>query len=150
MTKLYLEDVAEGSQLESRWVTVSREEIVRFAQEWDPHDFHLEEAAAEKSIFGGLAACAAHIFAINSRLSHELPRKLALIAGLGGDGLDLLAPIRAGDRVRLVRRFTGVRRSKSKPNAGIVTMQDTLESPSGEAFFRTSGSVLVARRGAES
>lgn len=143
---LHFEDVEPGLRLESPFYTVERDEIVRFARDWDPYDFHLDEAAAERSIFGGLCACTAHIFAISSRLSHELPGELAMVAGLGGDGLQLLAPVRAGDRVRLVRRFTKTRASRSRPEVGIVTIEDTLESEDGRAVFRTSGSMLVARR----
>jgi len=146
MAKLYFEDLEAGRRLESPWYAVSREEIVRFARDWDPYDFHLDEQVAERSIFGGIAACTAHMFAILSRLAHDLPDTLALVAGLGGDGLKLVAPLRAGASVRLVRCFTQVRASSSRPHAGILTMADTLELPSGEAVFRTSGSVLVARR----
>lgn len=150
MAKLYLEDLEAGLRLESPWYTVSRDEIVQFARTWDPYDFHLDEGAAERSIFGGLAACTAHIFAISSRLAHDLPDSFALVAGLGGDGLQIVAPLRAGAQVRLVRCFTAVRPSKSRPQAGVVAMTDTLELPSGAVVFRTSGSVLVARRGTES
>ena len=117
-----------------------------FASRWDPAAFHLGEEAAQRSIFAGLVASTPHIFAISSRLSYVLPRTLALVSGLGGDGLQLLAPVRAGVRVRLVRRFTGARPSRSRPDAGVVSLEDTLVTPDGEAVFRTSGSVLLARR----
>jgi len=146
MAKLYFEDLEAGRRLESPWYAVTREEIVRFARDWDPYDFHLDERAAQRSIFGGLAACTAHMFAILSRLAHDLPDTLALVAGLGGDGLKLVAPLRAGESVRLVRCFTNVRASGSRPDAGILTIADTLEIRSGEVVFRTSGSMLSARR----
>ena len=144
--RLYLEDIEVGLTFESPWFTVERDEIIAFAARWDPVAFHLDEEAAKASVFGGLVACAPHIFAISSRLSYFLPRTLALVAGLGGDGLQLLAPVRAGSRVRLVRRFTGARPSKSHPNAGVVSLEDTLVTPEGEIVFRTSGSLLLARR----
>lgn len=146
MAKLYFEDLETGRRLVSPWYAVSRDEIVEFARAWDPFDFHTDEEAAKNSIFGGIAACTAHIFAISSRLAHDLPDAFALIAGLGGDGLQIVAPLRAGASVRLVRSFTQVRPSKSRPDAGVLTIADTLELPSGEVVFRTSGSVLVARR----
>ncbi|MEZ4290712.1 MAG: MaoC/PaaZ C-terminal domain-containing protein [Myxococcota bacterium] len=146
---LYYEDVEVGRELASGWYEVGRDEIVEYARRWDPFDFHLDEQAARDSIFGGLAACAAHVFAINSRLSHDLPGgPFALVAGLGGDGLALLAPVRAGARVRLVRRFLEARVSKKRPEAGVVRFEDRLETPEGETLFRTSGSVLLRRRDA--
>ena len=145
-TTIFFEDIEVGSEQTSPWFDVERDEIIEMASRWDPYPFHLEEKAAEASVFGGLAACAPHIFAISARLAHDLPGPLALIAGLGGEGLQLLAPVRAGARVRLLRRFTAARRSKSRPNAGIVSFEDTLVTPTGEAVFRTSGSILISRR----
>jgi acyl dehydratase len=145
-SKIFFEDVEAGSVQTSPWYRVERDEVIEMARRWDPYPFHLDEDVAKASVFGGLAACAPHIFAISARLSHDLPGPLALIAGLGGDGLNLLAPVRAGTRVRLMRRFTAKRESKSRPNAGIVSVEDTLVTPDGEAVFRTSGSMLLAKR----
>ncbi|MBW2427042.1 MAG: hypothetical protein JRG86_22560 [Deltaproteobacteria bacterium] len=150
MKKLYFEDIEPGLRLESPWYTIEREEVVEFARRWDPYDFHLDEAAAERSIFGGLVACTSHLFAISSRLAHQLPGEIVLVAGLGGDGLQVLAPVRVGTQVRLVRRFTSARASRSRPEAGVIAFEDVIESPEGEALFRTSGSVLIERRGAGS
>ena len=143
---LFFEDVEVGTELTSRWYPVERDAIVAFAREWDPQPFHLDEAAAEASIFGGLAASTPHLFAILSRLSFALPRRMALVSGLGGDGLELLAPVYAGTEVRLRRRFTEARPSASRPDTGVVTFADQLEDRDGRARFRTAGSVLLARR----
>ena len=148
MTTLHFEDIEIGQRLASPYYLVTREAIVEFVRAWDPHPFHLDDAEAERSVFGGLAACAAHIFAIQSRLSHELPAHVALVAGLGGDGLELLAPVRAGVRLRLLRRFTSKRPSRSRPGCGVVGVEHALETPGGEVLARTSGAILVARRAA--
>ena len=146
MRTLYYEDIEVDARLESPWVVVSGEDIVSFAEAWDPHPFHLSVDAGERSIFGGLAACAAHIFALQSRLTHDLPAQAALVAGLGGDGLELLSPVLAGQRLRLVRRFSEKRRSKSQPGCGVVGIEHTLEDPEGTLLFRTKGFILVACR----
>lgn len=144
--RVYFEDIEVGAEQTSGWFEVERDEVIEMASRWDPYPFHLRDDAAKESVFGALAACAPHIFAISARLAHDLPGPLALLAGLGGDGLDLHAPVFAGSRVRLVRRFTEARPSKSRPNAGIVSIADRLETPSGEVVFRTAGSMLVERR----
>ena len=69
-----------------------------------------------------------------------------IIAGLGGDGLDLIAPVFADTEVRLIREFTAARSSKSRPEVGIATFADRLENRDGQTVFKTAGSVLVARR----
>ncbi len=143
---LYFEDIVLGEVLQSRWYRVERDAIIDFARAWDPQPFHLDEDAARASIFGGLAACAPHLFAILSRLSFDLPRRLVIIAGLGGDGLNLIAPVFADTEVRLIREFTAARASNSRPEVGIATFADRLENRDGQTVFKTAGSVLVARR----
>jgi len=146
VTRLYYEDIEVDARARSPWVTVRAEEIIAFAEAWDPHPFHLDEAEGARSIFGGLSACAAHIFALQSRLTHDLPQQAALVAGLGGDGMELLAPVLAGQRLCLVRRFSAKRPSRSRPSAGVVGIEHTLETPEGKVLFRTKGFILVARR----
>ena len=145
-SKIYFEDIVVGSEQTSGWYEVARDEVIEMASRWDPYPFHLNDAAAEASVFGRLAACAPHIFAISARLSHDLPGPLALIAGLGGDGLHLLAPVYAGERVRLTRLFTATRASNSRPNAGIVSIEDRLDTLEGTAVFKTMGSMLLSRK----
>jgi len=146
--QIYYEDIEVSSEYTSPWYAVERDEVIEMASRWDPYPFHIDEEIAKRSIFGGLAACTAHIFAISVRLSHDLPGPLALIAGLGGGGLEILAPVRVGEQVQLTRRFTSARESRSRPDAGIVSVEDTLYTFEGDAAFRISGSMLIAKRNA--
>ena len=144
---LHFEDLQVGDQARSaETFEVQRDEIVAFAQRWDPQPFHTDERAARESIFGGLSACAAHVFAIQSRLACAMEPGLALLAGLGNDGFELSAPVRPGDRLQLVRRITGKRASRSKPDRGIVEVEMDLVNQRGEVAFRSRGRIMVARR----
>lgn len=143
---IFFEDIEVGSAQTSGWFEVERDAVIGFAARWDPYPHHLDDEAAADSIFGRIAACAPHTFAISSRLSHDLPGPLALVAGLGGDGLELLAPVYAGTRVRLTRVFAAARESKSRPGVGVVRIEDQLEDPEGRVLFRTAGSILIAKR----
>ena len=58
-----------GMRFKSDAVTVSKEDIIRFASEYDPQPFHLDEEAAKTSILGGLAASGWHTAAIAMRLA---------------------------------------------------------------------------------
>lgn len=60
MTKQYLEDYAVGQVYRSRRLRVDRDQIIAFAAQFDPQPYHLDEEAARKSIFGGLAASGWH------------------------------------------------------------------------------------------
>ncbi len=140
------EDIEPGDRIESPWYRVTREAIIEFGREWDPYPFHIDEEAAKATEFGGIVACTAHIFCIQSILTHQLPEDVALVSGLGGDGLNLLLPVRPEDELRLLRTYTGKRESASRPECGIVSIEHTLERRGGDIVFRTSGSMLVERR----
>lgn len=146
MSRTFFEDIEPGDQIRSPWYRVTREAIVEFGKAWDPFPFHTDEVAARQSFFGELVACTAHIFAIQSLLTHDLDEDLAMLTGLGGDGMALLMPVLPGDELRLVRTYTTKRGSRSNTDRGIVGIEHTLERRNGDIVFRTTGSILVERR----
>ena len=143
---LYLEDIEAGTCIESDYVEIERAEIIRFAERWDPQPFHIDEEAAKASLFGGLTACAAHGFAIMSLLTHHQPLRLALAAGLGNEGMDLVNPIRPGDRIRLVTEILDKRESKTRSTLGIVRIEHRLENQKAEVVLRAFGKLMILRR----
>jgi acyl dehydratase len=52
----YFEDFAEGQVYELGEASLSEAEIVEFARKYDPQPFHVDQAAAQQSMFGGLIA----------------------------------------------------------------------------------------------
>jgi acyl dehydratase len=127
---------------------VTREEIVAFAGRWDPQPFHLDEAAGAESVLGGLTACFAHVFAIQSRLASQQQDQLALLAGLGFEEARMTRPVRPGDCLRLEVEHVEKRESRSKPDRGIVSSVFTLMNQRGERVMTMRGRAMVARRGA--
>src|SRR6478609_11673268 len=94
----WFDDLTLGMRFKSGEVSISKEDIKRFATEFDPQPFHLDEAAAEKTIFKGLAASGWHTAATAMRLLVALrPFGPHPVLGLGVDGLRWLAPVRPGD-----------------------------------------------------
>ena len=67
----YFEDFEVGQRRVVGSLTVSREEIIDFATKFDPQPFHIDDAAAEASIFGGLTASSCHTFALQSLIYHQ-------------------------------------------------------------------------------
>ena len=67
----WFDDLKVGMRFKSEAVTVSKDDIIRFAREYDPQPFHLDEEAAKKTILGGLAASGWHTAAIAMRLAAE-------------------------------------------------------------------------------
>ncbi len=147
---LYLEDYQIGKQSRSITQTIPKEEIIRFASDWDPQPWHIDEEQAKNSIYGGITACTAHIFSIVCRLGANTEPKPAALAGLGFDNMQVHQPLRAGDTVYYVEECIGVRRSRSKPDRGIVKSRTSLFNQNDELIFTLDCSMMVwARQAAD-
>ena len=68
MSPTYFDDLKVGYRSRVGEWLLERDEVVAFAERWDPQPFHIDEQAAERSIFGGLTASSLHLFAICTRL----------------------------------------------------------------------------------
>ncbi len=142
---MYFEDFYPGLILTSPKCRVSKKEIIDFAAEWDPQDFHLDEEAAKNSVFGDISACSAHIFAIMSKLGGFMTPGLEpqVIAGLGFDKLRMIKPLFAEDVVSFQDRIQIARRSKSKADRGIVTSHGQLINQHNEVVFEADTTFLI-------
>ena len=120
MTYAY-EDFDIGSAVQLSAHTFTREEIVGFAERYDPQPFHLSEAAGEASHFGGLVASGWNT--CSAMMGILVRDMIADSISMGSPGLDnirWIKPVRVGDTVRLTVRVLDKRVSKSKPDCGIV------------------------------
>jgi len=143
----YLEDFAPGQVYRSGRLRVDPQRIKTYAAEFDPQPFHLDEAAARQTLFGGLAASGWHTAAMTMRLLVESDFKPA--GGIIGGGFDELrwpAPVRPGDELYVEAEVLEVRPSKSKPAQGFLKLRTTTRNQKGEAVQVSVGSVLVPRR----
>ena len=112
----WFDDLVVGMRFKSPEKRVTREDIKRFASEFDPQAYHLDEAAAERSVFGGLAASGWHTAAIAMRLSVETrPFGPHPLLGVGVDELRWLAPVRPDDVLYLEGEVVELTPSRSKP-----------------------------------
>src|SRR4030088_1295474 len=68
----WFDDLKVGMKFKSDEITVSKEDILRFASEFDPQPFHLDEEAAKNTVFKGLAASGWHPAGVAVRALHEL------------------------------------------------------------------------------
>lgn len=144
----YLEDFCVGQTIRSIAYSVSSEEIIDYARVWDPQPFHTDEEAARASVFGGLTACSSHIFAMFSIISQswENGGKAQAIAGLGFDALRMVKPVYAGDVLRCLSTTVEVRRSRSKPDRGIVRADCRLVNQHGETVFTLTSTFMIKSR----
>ena len=143
----YLEDFSVGQVYGSGRLVVDAERIKRFASEFDPQPFHLDEATARESFFGGLAASGWHTAALTMRLLVESDLKPAGgIIGAGFDEFRWPKPVRPGDELRVESEVLEVRPSRSRPTQGIIKVRTTTLNQNGEPVQISVGNLVVARR----
>jgi acyl dehydratase len=143
---LYLDDLQVGQRFTSGSYIIEEAQIKTFAAEFDPQPFHLDETAAQASIFKGLAASGWHTAAIAMRLLVDggLPFAHGIV-GLGGE-IAWPRPTRPGDTLRVESEIVEIRPSRSKPQQGIVTVRSTMLNQGGEAVYLLTAKLLVLRR----
>ena len=131
--RLYLEDLHVGQRFTSAPHKLDAEQIKRFAAEYDPQPFHLDEEAAKASLFGGLAASGWHTAAMTMRM---LVDSVPLADGLIGAELQLAwpKPTRPGMSLQLFSEVVDIRPSRSKPDMAIVTMRNETRDQDGEVL----------------
>jgi len=145
----YLEDFAAGQTYGSGRLRIDKDRILSFAREFDPQPFHLDEDAARKTLFGGLAASGWHTAALTMRLLVD--SELAPAGGIVGAGFDELRsplPVRPGDELHLHTEILEVRPSKSRPNQGLIKVRTTTLNQDGQAVQLSIGNLVVLRRAA--
>lgn len=146
MATLYFEDLPVGYRCEVGGYELREEEVISFAERWDPYPFHTDPEAARRSVFGGLTASSCHIFAICTALFHRLPDGPAVLAMLGKDRLTFPNPARPGDVLRYRSECIEARASRSRGDRGVIRVRDGLLNQRDESVLEQEVSLLVARR----
>ena len=143
---LYLEDLSPGQQFTSGTHAIDAAQIKAFAAEFDPQGFHLDEADAEASLFGGLAASGWHTAALTMKLlvGGGAPFAGGLI-GAGGE-IEWPRPTRPGDVLEVVSEVLEVRASRSKPERGMVRLRAETRNQRGEVLQVLVAKMVVPRR----
>src|SRR5262245_58504058 len=142
----WFDDLTVGMRFKGGEVTVSKEDILRFAREYDPQPFHLDDEAAKKTMLGGLAASGWHTAAIAMRLAAECkPFGPHPLLGAGVDDLRWLKPVRPGDTLRLEGEVVELAPSRSKPQ-GVARVRWTLYDQHGEAVYTFIPIAIVPSR----
>lgn len=127
---------------------VEREEVIAFAARYDPQDFHLDDEAAARGPFGALAASGWHTCGMMMRLMVDEmhAQGLASLGGAGIDELRWLHPVYPGDRLRLEAKILNKRRSRSRPEMGLMRRELTMINQNGKPVLRCVVNGMVGVR----
>lgn len=136
-------DYAVGEVFEFGEHQVTQDEIIDFAQRYDPQTFHTDPEAAKNSMFGGLIGSGWMSAAMAMRMmcDHFIPVDSAL-GSPGVDNLRWILPVRPGDTLRMRVTVVSVQASRSKPDRGVVTIRQELMNQNGQIVMTLDGKSL--------
>jgi len=144
---LYWEDFRIGEEVQYGPYTVTREEILEFATEFDPQPNHIDEEAAKQSLLGDLSASGWHTIAMTLNLIHTgLTLKSAFAGDAGIEELRWQQPVYAGDVLYVRRSCKDSQPSTSRPNTGLIRfVWDVLNQHGDIVMTMTSWSAYLCR-----
>jgi acyl dehydratase len=146
-SRRHYEDLAVGEVIALAPTTVTKQMIFDFAREFDPLPFHLDEAAANASLLRGLASSGWQTLGLTlARLSAGFLNSIASEGGLGFTDLKWRRPTMAGDTISGTATIAALRRSRSRPASGIVTIALDVRNQRGESVMTMQLANLVTVR----
>ena len=147
MTAMYLEEFEVGQIFGSGRVNVPKEDIIRFATQFDPQSFHLDPEAAKSTFFRGLAASGWHTAALTMQLlvSGEMTPVNGIV-GAGFEALNWPRPVRPGDTLHVISEVLEVRPSKSRPTQGMIKVRSRTLNQNDEVVQESVGNLVVMAR----
>jgi len=141
------EDFHVGQVLEFGSRTVSKDEILAFAADFDPQPFHLDEAAAADSVLGGLSASGWHTCAMTMRMMCDAYLLDSTSQGSPGlENIRWLRPVRPGDTLHVRMTILETRVSKSRPHIGLVRSSWEVFNQHDEIVLQMEGWGMFGRR----
>jgi len=146
---LFFEDIEPGDRIAGDSHLIDKTHMLAFANEWDPMPIHVDEAAG-RAAFGSLTAPGLYVLAVKQLLLRTSPLNAdSVIASFGYDELRFHKPVRPGDTVTLGIECVEKRASRSRPEAGIVTVRLDLTNQQDEVVISHLDTVLIRKRTAD-
>lgn len=143
----YFEDFFPGQQIELGSRSVTEQEIIEFATDFDPQPFHVDRDAARDSIFGGVIASGWHTCSMIMRI--VVDSVLGNSSSMGSPGLDKvrwILPVRPNDTLHVRYVTTQVKASASRPDRGVVWSVWEARNQNGELVCTVEGMGMYGRR----
>ncbi len=147
MAKWYFEDFEVGKTYPVGSRSVTEEEIMIFAWQFDPQPFHIDKDAAAKSIFGGIIASGWHTCSMIMRVMVD--GFLGESSSMGSPGVDevrWIKPVRGGDTLAISTTVLDAKPSESKPDRGVVWTEWRATNQHGDLVATIKGMGMFGRR----
>jgi acyl dehydratase len=148
LSLLHWEDFTPGAVAHYGPRTITREEIIAFAREFDPQPMHADEEAARATMMGGLIASGRHTCALAMRMMAD--GFVLASAAMGSPGVEevrWLKPVRPGDSLTLRATVLEMRPSNSRPGMGFIKFGYEMLDQTDACVMTLVSTLMIARRG---
>lgn len=147
----YWDDIHPGDTFSTHDITISRQDILEFAAEFDPQPYHLDKEAAEQSIFGGLCASGWHVTALMMRLLTDAfnAEHFELLGSRGVPSLRWRKPVFAGDTLRAGIRVESTQPGPEDASFGYVSCDVNVRNQDDESVITLTTALMIGRALAE-
>lgn len=145
----YFEDYVPGLAVEYGSAALDADEIIAFGRRYDPQEFHVDPERAARGPVGGLIASGWQTAGLMMRMLVD--NYLSSVASLGSPGVDelrWLAPVRPGDRLSIRVTVIEARRSRSKPDRGLIRTLIEVLNQRREVVMTLKGMTMMMCRNA--
>ena len=150
MSIRYAEDFEVGEKFDLGRYHVTREEIVDFAQKYDPFPFHVDEEFASKTVFGGIISSGWLTSLVWLRLMHKNFLEYETVLGSPGhEEVKWPTPVRPDDQLEGTLEVLEQRVSRRRPDLGFVRYRATQTNQNDETVFDTTSTMIIKPRPSE-
>ena len=158
----FFEDIQIGQRSELGSFTFTADQIRKFASQFDPQRFHLDEEEGKKSLFGGLTASGWHVGSVCMKLLVADRDRQAKEAAARGEKIAIwgpspgfrelrwIKPVLAGDTISFFSEIESLRTSSTRPEWGVLQARNTGTNQRGELVFSLLATAFVPRRNSSS
>jgi acyl dehydratase len=151
-TPIYFEDLDKFATFRSDEITITAEEIRKYATQFDPQPYHTDRSAAEGSIFGGLCASGWHVCAIMMKLLSNVMAKenIMLIGSDNVPSLKWLKPAFEGNKLHAELEFKGAGINKTEPDFGVINCDVKVLNENNQLVMEVKTTLMVENKGINS
>ena len=144
---MFFDDLPVGKTFSTGCKTLTEQEIVDFAKQWDAQPFHIDPEAAKKSPYGGIIASGFHTILVAFNLTLEASDWSD--SSMGSPGMAEIkwnAPVFPGDTLQVHGVVLRARASRSKPDRGFVELRYTILNQAGAEVASYEATHMLKRR----
>jgi acyl dehydratase len=148
-TPIYFEDLDKFATFKSDEITITAEEIRKYATQFDPQPYHTDRSAAEVSIFGGLCASGWHVCAIMMKLLSDVMAKENIML-IGSDNVPSLKwrkPAFEGNKLHAELEFKGAETEKTDPDFGVIKCDVKVLNQNQQLIMDVETTLMVENKG---